>query len=164
MSTHSHTVSGHFHILLRCKGHAAQIRLFHGILSLTDSDWPYRLHTGSQICETCMGLVYQNPRITPEDIKSAAKQAGIHIKIKHFVPEKCCVPAGKSFPSTRWVPITLTHQLYGPHGVQTVRDVLDVEDTRNNRPLTPIIPQIIRATDTTLIATALDPPSHERVM
>lgn len=150
MSTDNTVVSGYYHINIRLKGELAKKRLFLSILQMCDADFPFKSLAGAQLCENCMGLVWQHPRLNPADIKAAARQAGINCKIRRFIPEKVCKPAGVSFgtPPIRWISRELCHTLYEAHGTAVVTELINEENRKLNRdpirpPLaSPTVPKI----------------------
>lgn len=97
MSTTYEHIPGAFHLQLRIGGHATpeNIDLFHAILARIDSEWPWRhfRSTHVAVCDSCLGVVFNNPRIAPCDIKSAGRQAGLKVKIYKYSPAHKCNPS-----------------------------------------------------------------------
>lgn len=75
-----------------------KLRLFHWICWSIDKDWPWMDSPNNiyktRTCEKCKGRIYKSPKLAPVDIKSAAKQCGVRVKVKRFMPEEVCWPAG----------------------------------------------------------------------
>jgi hypothetical protein len=96
MSTTFQSASGRYHIQVKLHGPEDKINLFHAILKSVEMDWQfwqnptychnYRLH----VCKKCKGIVVNSPRFNAADIKSAAAQAGIGVKIYNFAKENKC--------------------------------------------------------------------------
>jgi hypothetical protein len=76
------------------------VRLFHQMCWEVDKDWPWvdsynaTLPQKLKVCGKCGGRIYKNPRLAPADIKAAAKQAGVKVKIRRYEPEWRCYPTG----------------------------------------------------------------------
>ena len=85
------------HIRCRIKGNGKKIETFQKLMRILDSDWPYR-EVGYQFretmkfrqCEKCQGMVWFNPVMTKEDIKAAARQMQVGMKIYAFTDEQWC--------------------------------------------------------------------------
>lgn len=82
------------HFKLELRGNRDSIDLFHAMLHLCDTDYPldpFRKNTATpEQCKNCGGYVWKNALVTPVDIKKAAKQAGITVKVRHYFPESTC--------------------------------------------------------------------------
>jgi hypothetical protein len=82
------------HFKLELRGSRDEIDLFHAILNLCDSDYPldpFRKNTAiPPKCTNCGGYVWKNAIVTPVDIKKAARQAGINVKVRTYLPESTC--------------------------------------------------------------------------
>lgn len=86
-------VTGNFHVMVKLHGPVERIRVFHKILSKVETDWPWEAKwrgTRVKVCSACKGIPISNPRITPMDIKAAAAQAGIGVKIYQFAEADRC--------------------------------------------------------------------------
>jgi hypothetical protein len=61
-----------------------------------DPDWPlwgqWDKAVKRRICTKCGGRLYQNPALGPQDIKAAARQCGVNVKIRQFAPCARCFP------------------------------------------------------------------------
>jgi hypothetical protein len=89
-----------YHIRLRLKGSNQAKNEFNQLLKFCDTDWPYLndpneiIEDGGQ-CTRCGGMVYHRPMLAPQDIKAAAKQAGLRkVRIDKFAPATKCAPLG----------------------------------------------------------------------
>jgi hypothetical protein len=116
---------GEHHVLLRIRGHEGSIALFHRMVKLCDGDWPFVGRPTVRVCRTCAGVVWNSPRIGPEDLKAAARQVGgMKVKIRHFAPTKGCYTAG-SFNYTRDVvniPLSEAQDLFRSGGPDRFRE------------------------------------------
>jgi hypothetical protein len=95
---------GEVHILLKGPKKDSKIdelvRLFHFIIGSTDPDWPY---TNSwsypmsklKVCAECGGRVYNNPRMSPSEIKAFIRQLHVPIKIVRYANASRCAKNGK---------------------------------------------------------------------
>lgn len=94
MSTNPEWAAGLFHMTLRItSGSPKRIELFHAMMTLLESDWPWKskilkqnYHTYShdsyiRVCDSCLGTIISSPRISPADIKAAGLQCGIKVKV-----------------------------------------------------------------------------------
>jgi hypothetical protein len=129
MSTTTTTFVGDHHVLLRVKGSPAGVELFHSIIAVCDNDWPYLSHnnrTGRvRVCTRCLGAVWHSPRLAPGDLKAAARQAGISIKIRHFAPTTACKGTNMTFDYTNDIiqlSMSEARDLYAANGVTRFRD------------------------------------------
>lgn len=128
MSTSAQHTQGTFHIRFNLRGEESKIRTFHNILTRADSDYPFgkdRRYVTIQFCPSCNAVCWSNPRLNPEDIKVAARQAGVRVKIKRFAPEDKCRKDGAV--KVVWIDTTLAHMLYRPDGVLEIRKKLEEE-------------------------------------
>lgn len=82
------------HFKLELRGSRDYIDLFHAMLHLCDTDYPldpFRKNTAiPPKCTNCGGYIWQNAIVTAPDIKRAAKQAGITVKVRTYMPESTC--------------------------------------------------------------------------
>jgi len=82
------------HFKLEMRGSRDEVDLFHAILALCDSDYPldpFRKNTAiPEKCDNCGGYLWKNAIVTPVDIKKAAKQANITVKVRTYLPESSC--------------------------------------------------------------------------
>jgi len=82
------------HFKLELRGNRDEIDLFHAVIHLCDNDYPldpFRKNTASpERCDNCGGFVWKNAIVTPVDIKKAAKQCGMTVKVKHYFPATTC--------------------------------------------------------------------------
>ena len=97
MSTQYQYAPGRFHIQVKLHGDPKRILLFHAILRDIESDWCfYRRHSNNNysdrivVCKLCKGIIINNTRLAPQDIKAAATQCGIGCKIYNFAKEEKC--------------------------------------------------------------------------
>lgn len=93
MSTTYEYAKGQYHIHVKLKGEESKIHIFHSIIEKCDGAWPWGAtkYNGSvSVCRKCKGFVLSNPRIAPQDIKAAAEQAGVAVKIYVFSPQNHC--------------------------------------------------------------------------
>jgi len=85
---------GRFHIGIKVSGGPDNVRLFHAICGECDSDWPwwsrYQRNPTVKVCSECSGGVINNPRIAPQDLKAAAHQAKVNLKVYSYSPESKC--------------------------------------------------------------------------
>ncbi len=81
-------------------GPMLSVPLMHHVLYRCDPDWPYCGPFGEQwrfrVCAKCGGRIYRNPRLVPEDIKAAARQCGVKLKVRRYAPKGKCF--GESEP------------------------------------------------------------------
>lgn len=91
--------NGEYHITIRLKGPEDRIQLFHKVMTKCDPEWPWKSTVISQyVCKKCAGLTIHSPRVTPHDIKVAAKQVGhLKVKIYNFGPIKKCKGTNSSY-------------------------------------------------------------------
>lgn len=97
MSTSYETASGQFHVQVKLHGDERKIQLFHKILHDIESDWAFhrtkwsiRFQHRISVCPVCKGIVLNNPRIAPPDIKALAAQVGVGCKIYTFAKAQRC--------------------------------------------------------------------------
>jgi len=96
MSTTFQSAPGRYHIQVKLHGPEDKINLFHAILKSVETDWQfwqnpaYTHNSRLQVCKRCKGIVINAPRFNAADIKSAAAQAGIGVKIYNFAKENKC--------------------------------------------------------------------------
>lgn len=90
---------GTAHVKVEVAGDASAVEKLHYLLHYLDSDWPYVRHRWQgeiAKCKRCEGRVYYSPRLTPGNVKSAARQMGTEVKIVKWAPfEKCRGVEGK---------------------------------------------------------------------
>lgn len=81
-----------YHIRLKINGSIANQTLFHELLRDLDSDYPYRLEISKNskigVCTSCKGILWDRPMLTTGELRCAAFQCGVNIKVSHFAP-KC---------------------------------------------------------------------------
>lgn len=104
---------GPWHIAIRLKGSPDAIARFHAIMYRCEGDWPWSntRRTSISVCDKCMGAVCQSPRVTPVDLKSAARQAGCTVKVDKFAPETHCFTETKKYCSTSYIPFDQAQKL-----------------------------------------------------
>lgn len=127
MSTEFDSINGEFHLILKIKGDPSAINLYHRLMRRCDSDWPWKESSGCRICEGCLGIVYRNPRLNPEDIKVGARQAGVHVKVKSYHPESECKDSRGVIPIL-WLPKEIIYDMVLPGGLDRLR--LTLADSR----------------------------------
>lgn len=128
MSTEYQSLRDEYHLILKLKGPPSSISLFHRILRRCDNDWPWKEMGGGRVCEHCMGVIYKNPRVNPEDIKIAAKQVGdLHVKIRAYTPESKCKLPPQNYVPSRWVQNDLLNTLYLPGGPAALKLIFEEE-------------------------------------
>lgn len=132
MSATFTNVVGDYHLIIKLKGTPSAISLYHRLMRRCDTDWPWRATAGNRICEGCMGILYRNPRIPPEDIKVGARQAGVHVKIKSFHPESVCCDSSGVAP-LMWVNKDIIDDMILPGGIDRLRKML--VDLRKPHPI-----------------------------
>jgi hypothetical protein len=122
MST-SNAYTGEYHILLRLKGPADRISLFHRLIKKCDGDWPFIDRAQIRACLKCCGVVWSSPRLGPEDFKAAARQVGggLRVKIRNFAPGKNCFPNPTDEKVKSLTP-TEANALYAANGVKIFRE------------------------------------------
>jgi len=103
---------GSYHVSLRTWGTPIQIEVFHAILETCESSWPFKAQGISlpgfyrsdscsfRVCDVCMGAIVYSPSIGPADIRAAARQAGIHVKVDRFCKDDACIPNGTNYCPT----------------------------------------------------------------
>lgn len=154
-ATSSTAYSGECHVLLRIKGPADRIDMFHQLIKKVDGDWPFHGRTMVRVCKVCAGVLWNAPRIGPADLKAAARQVGaLKVKIKHFATMKACRGTSASYNYSANV-IHLSeakaHDLYRSNGVTAFRA---------EHCLTPtVVPAIVTA-----IPTPIGPISEEQLI
>jgi hypothetical protein len=107
MSRLSDYLSNDAHIRIKIKGSAENQMLFHYLLKHLDMGWPFEMNgqprssfkrDGMHMirwCEKCEGFVYTRPRLTARDVKAAARQCGVRVKIIQYAEDrKCEAPGG----------------------------------------------------------------------
>lgn len=109
------------HILLRIRATTDRIDCFNRLLKKVDADWPFGgTHSTVRVCLKCLGLVWGTPRLTPSDVKAAARQVGgMKVKIRHFAPSTSCHEAGMS--NLKYISSTEAAGLFLPGGPTTFR-------------------------------------------
>lgn len=125
VSNHSAAYSGEYHILLRVKGPEERIAIFNHILKKCDGDWPFVARQAVRVCKSCTGIIWNAPRIGPDDIKAAARQVGgITVKVHHFAPYLNCRTAGETYnyqSQVEMVPIADARRLFRGGGPAAFR-------------------------------------------
>lgn len=108
------------HILLRIKATTDRIERFNRLLKKVDSDWPFDSCSSIRVCLKCLGVVWATPRLTPSDVKAAARQVGeMKVKIRHFAPSTSCYGAGMS--NLKYISSADAAALFLPGGPATFR-------------------------------------------
>ena len=105
---------GVYHIKIKLFGDQGRAELFHEIMAFADIAWPWKTTPfgNSTQCTRCDGLVITRPRVNASDIKAAARQAQVKVKIVRFTPEEKCYVQEHQYSSTAWIQRDKTHQLY----------------------------------------------------
>jgi hypothetical protein len=92
------------HFKLELRGNRDEIDLFHAIIHLCDNDYPldpFRKNTAHpEQCKNCGGYVWSNAIVTPVDIKKAAKQAGMNVKVRFYFPASTCKKKDRTAEAT----------------------------------------------------------------
>jgi hypothetical protein len=129
MSVSAQSTPGNFHIVLKLRGPEEKIKIFHALLRKADSDYPWDKTFGTRMCTRCNGLSWSTPRINPEDLKTAARQTGVRLKIRRFSPERSCVSGTETIHNIPmcYIPNDLTHRLYAAEGIAEVRSKLRLD-------------------------------------
>lgn len=85
------------HIILKLKGNTSRIDLLNRVLRYLDADWPMGdgcPRNGQpkryEVCDKCGGFVYNRPMFNEADIKAAAHQCGVGLKIKKWILGEQC--------------------------------------------------------------------------
>jgi len=82
------------HFRFQLKGTRNDVDMFHAILNMVDHDYPfdpYRNHRDPlSKCKKCGGYYWKSCNITPDQIKKAAKQAEVYVKIRVWLPTSKC--------------------------------------------------------------------------
>lgn len=129
MSISAQHTEGQFHVRFSLQGEERAIEIFHNILTRADSDYPFGRRYGwvqqVRFCPQCNSIVWTNPRLNPEDVKVAARQAGVRVKIKHFAPQQKCSKDGKVFVEVIHVDRSIAVMLFRPNGVLLLRQHLE---------------------------------------
>lgn len=99
--------SGPYHVTFKLRGTPESIELFHALVRRCESSWPWGpsmfqgnsaysyIHTRQiPACSKCKGVIINSPRIAPQDIKAAAVQAKVNIKIFHYAQGEKCTGEG----------------------------------------------------------------------
>jgi hypothetical protein len=87
------------HVVIKvARGTQADVRRFHVLCHECDPDWPYVGMIGQvnkfRECAICGGREYERPRLTPLDIKAAAKQCGVKAKVLVYRDKAKCFEDG----------------------------------------------------------------------
>lgn len=77
------------HIKARLKGPDLSKEVYHALISSIDADWPWS-DAVYFVCGKCGGRVWINPSLGPPDLKAAAKQLDLTIKIGQFANAERC--------------------------------------------------------------------------
>lgn len=153
------------HILIRMKGTPERLRRFHRLVGRCDADWPVSARrTTVRLCTKCMGVIWAGPRLSPTDLKAAARQVGgVKIKIRHFAPASACIEG-----SIKFLTIPETEELFLPGGPKALMEKFSLTTTPPLRPT--VVPDSAPPTDDDLIGEVLntggpgtgdDPPAPE---
>jgi hypothetical protein len=112
---------GEYHIRFRAKGTDRNLTIFHTMMQKIDHDWPWGpSHSNGRVCLKCCGATWNGPRIGVEDVKIAARQAGVKVKIHHFGSQTKCRGSNLSYNwqlDQQRVTIEELHDLIAAHGV-----------------------------------------------
>jgi hypothetical protein len=137
MSTNFQSASGRYHVQVKVHGSEEKIKLFHAILKSIETDWAfwqnptYTHNSRIHVCKKCKGIVVCSPRINAADIKSAAAQAGIGVRIYNFAKEnKCGGSVQENFNVTEFIDRKYAAVLYShkPGRIQIASGVAWVGD------------------------------------
>jgi hypothetical protein len=107
MSTLYEYAKGQYHIHIKLNGTTEAMKVFHAIMEKVDGAWPwgtYKTGGTTRICKKCKGFLLSNPRFAPQDIKSAAEQAKVNVKIYVYSPQENCFTDGNEPKHTEGVP------------------------------------------------------------
>lgn len=114
-----------------------------------EGDWPWMTtrRTSVSVCDTCMGVICVAPRVSPADLKAAARQAGCTVKIDKFAPEDHCFTETKRWCQTTYLPHEEATKLTkyktkflvitGDRKVMHVDDMKKLTDPYTDRPIQP---------------------------
>lgn len=88
------------HFRIECRGSRDSVDLFHAILALCDNDYPldpFRKNSAPpKECPDCKGHIWMRAVLMPADLKKAAKQAGIRIKVRDYITDTACAKKAKA--------------------------------------------------------------------
>jgi hypothetical protein len=103
LAKHFSTITGYVHVRLKVRGPADAVELFHMVIEDLDTCYPYKLnisrYASVQECPQCGGRRWYGPRVMAQDLKAAARQCGVKVKIIRFAMEDKC---GKDL---KWIEI-----------------------------------------------------------
>jgi hypothetical protein len=92
---------GDVHLVIdMVKGTREQQARFHHLCYHVDPNWPFvggqmtQLHHKNRRCQKCRGRIYSRPQLLPTDIKAAARQCGVHVKVRQYSTYETCWPNG----------------------------------------------------------------------
>lgn len=87
-------VMENMHFRLALRGTRDEIDLFHAVVHTMDHDYPldpFRKRKDSPaVCAKCQCTIWEACILTPGDLKKAAKQCGIYVKVQQYVTEEKC--------------------------------------------------------------------------
>lgn len=93
-----------FHVILTPKGAPEDIKFFYFLLSSIDKDMKYRPDLPDQkvqICQRCHGFVWDRALLGPSEIKRAAKQCSIEVKVSKWKKAHKCRGQILEMPMTK---------------------------------------------------------------
>lgn len=77
-----------FHLRMTLEGHPEEVDMFHLLLFSVDPGYPVipmrKLNDLTPFCTRCDGMVWKGAIMTPEEIRKAARQAGVRVKIHSY--------------------------------------------------------------------------------
>jgi hypothetical protein len=119
MSLAFQSAPGRYHVQVKVHGPEEKIKLFHAILKSIETDWAfwqnpsYTHNSRIHVCKKCKGIVINCPRINAADIKSAAAQAEISVRVYNFAKEnKCGGSVEENFHLTEFIERKYASVLY----------------------------------------------------
>lgn len=85
------------HVKMRISGRAEMVDAFKSLLGQLDKDFPWHPAAAKQvICEGCEGVVWRLAVLELSDVKAAAHQLGIKVKVQQWWRKSDCQ---KRFPT-----------------------------------------------------------------
>lgn len=160
-----------FHMSILLEGSPTNLAVFHSIMRAVDIDWPVSSSDSkyTKICKTCSGLIFPNPRVTPFDIKAAAKQAGIDCTIQRWAPEEKCQTGGNN-PGVDWIHPSVVHRLLAGMPLAEAEALRRSEmgithrHGHNRSGVVPLRPPIVTVVDANAIRLLAEPTKNLLVM
>ena len=83
---------GEIHVKVKVRGNAKMTAFWHWVITQCDSDWPFlKQEKDRQECPKCGGLIYKNPLLEVQEIKTLAEECKVgKVKIKFWGTKEEC--------------------------------------------------------------------------